>query len=142
MDTRIIRTLAVGAGAGALVLGMAAPALADDPINPYKFTVAVNEVKTLSAKFDPVGSTPCPANTTWTARTAGKQNAITVTPAASCDPATGMLSVQVAENPNSKKKNAVVKITGVNSDSTIAPIVKTFVVKVTGQAKPGKGPKG
>ena len=146
MSTRMIRTLALAAGAGALVLGAAGPAMADDEAtpNPYKFSVAKDAVDaTLEAKYDPAATTSvCPVNTTWTARVPGRQDAIVPNnPVVTC--VNGMLSLKVSDNRTSNKKNAVIKIVGTSTDVNVtSKIVKTFVVKVLDQSgNNGKGGK-
>jgi hypothetical protein len=142
MSARIARTIALGVGAGALVLSTAGPAFADDPVNPYKFSIANTWTagNALSAPVDVDGVDPvltCANYGAWTARVPGRQDAITVgTP--SCTDATLSVPVTVTA---SAKKNAVIKLVSTTSpDGT--KVVKTFVVKVTGKTgNPGKGNK-
>lgn len=145
MSARMIRTLALGVGAAALVVGAAAPAMADDSgVGASKLSIPTNTAaKDYQVMFEEGSNpvTPCPANvTSWSAKTASKQmTAIVVAPTASC--ADGKITVNVATQPVSKKKNAVIKVIGVSSTDATVKVVKTIVVKVTGTAKPGKGPK-
>lgn len=148
MSTRMIRTLAIAAGAGALVLSAAAPAMAADTVTklPAKTTITkdVGVAVAIPAANQPVGFTCGTANVTWTARVPGKQDAILIS-AVTCTE--GVLGLNVTSNNASAKKNAVVKFTGVDSKGTPETTddttsVMTLVVKVTGKTgNPGKGNK-
>lgn len=158
MSTRMIRTLAIAAGAGALVLSAAAPAMAaDTSIDklPAKAKIATTEKVNvlIPAANQPVGFVCGTANVTWSARVPGKQDAVLIAPVA---PATALTSIcdagnnialTVSSNSASAKKNAVVKFTGVDTKGTPETTddtksVMTLVVKVTGKTgNPGKGNK-
>jgi hypothetical protein len=147
---RIIRTIALGASAGALVLGMAAPAMAADPITELPAKAS------LSATADPAEvimvSIPdtnqpeglkCGPGVTWKAWIPGRQDAVMLAvganaPARSVEfdcAAPSPLALSVTVNPDPRaKKNAVVKFIGVNS-ATNQKAVMTLVVKVTNKAK-------
>lgn len=151
MSTRILRTLAVAAGAGALVLSAAAPAMAADTVTelPGRTTVtsAAGTSVAIPVANQPAGFTCETANVTWTARVPGKQDAILISPVAGTSLCSeGAISLAITSNSASKKKNAVVKFTGVNTMGTPETTddtksVMTLVVKVTDRAKPGKGPR-
>ena len=53
----------------------------------------------------------------------------------------GVITVNIAAPAGAKKKNAVVKVIGTSTADATVKVVKTIVVKVTGTAKPGNGPK-
>ncbi len=151
MPKRMIRTIALAVGAGALVLGSAAPAMADDhgvgasKLNIPNGTPASN----YSVAFNQnAPETPCPTNvTSWSAQTASKNmKAISVVLAASCANAGpnggGVITVNIAAPAEVKKRNAVVKVIGTSSTDATVKVVKTIVVKVTGKSgNPGKGNK-
>lgn len=145
MTARTLRAVALAAGAGALVLATAAPAMADDTgLGASKLSIPSGTAATnYPVPLDPANpANPCPADvTTWTAKTASKNmKAIVVAPAASC--ANGVVTVNVAAPAGAKKKNAVIKVIGTNTNDATVKVVKTIVVKVTGvQGNPGKGPK-
>ena len=150
MSARIARTIALGVGAGALVLGAASPALADDiGAGASKISIPNGTGAVLySVPFDQgAPETPCPAAATaWMAKTASKNmKAVVVTPAASCEntgpSGGGVVKVTIAAPAEAKKRNAVVKVIGTSATDATVKVVKTIVVKVTGTAKPGKGPK-
>ena len=149
MPKRMIRTITLALGAGALVLGTAGPVMAADhgvgssklsipngtPASNY--TVAFNQNAT---------QTPCPTDVTlWSAKTASKNmKAIVVLPAASCantgPNGGGVITVNIAAPAEVKKRNAVVKVIGTSSADATMKVVKTIVVKVTGKSgNPGQG---
>jgi hypothetical protein len=143
----ITRRLIAAAGAGLLLatsgIALAGSATADDNAtpNPYKFSIPSTQTNyaPMSAAVDPSdAAVTCAAFGAWTAKVPGRQDAILVKDA-SC---TGsLLTVQVAVNANSHKKNAVIKLVSTTNPGG-TKVVKTFVVKVIGKTgNPGKGHK-
>ena len=157
MSARIARTIALGVGAGALVLGTAAPAFAADTTIdrlPGKATISTSEKVTVAIPVanQPAGFACGTANVTWVARVPGKQDAIRLNgglvPVTAVCGAENVLGLTVTSNQDSAKKNAVVKFIATNNNGTVdttdddTRAVMTLVVKVTGKTgNPGKGPK-
>ena len=136
MRNRIIRTLAVGVGAGALVLGMAAPALAAPaPVEVTKLPANVKIATDGSVNLNVVDAAVCAEGTTgFTAWIPGKQDA--VTPSVGCSGTT--LVGTVVPNAASKKKNAVVKFVAMSGENKIVQTMVVHVLKTKtppGQAK-------
>ena len=132
MTTRVLRTLAVGAGVGALVLGMAAPALAVTNVTslPSNVKIAANDTVQVTV----AGAAVCaPGTTGFRAFIPGRQDAVAITNAQCTD---GTLTALITP-PASAKKNAVVKFTSLSGD---AKVVQTLVVRVD-KAKPAKPAK-
>ena len=146
MTARMIRTLVLGAGAAALVVGAAAPAMAADittfpskvslytsPVAPQKASVTVSPAPTCTLATMVDGK---PTTTGYFVRVVGQKGAVTIAgpanAAAACE-----WTVTAA-----KKGNAVVKIVNVTSlDPAVEDgrTVQTLVVKVN--PTKGKGPK-
>ncbi len=142
MSKGSMRTIAVLAGAGALVLSAAAPAMAADPITvtslPGKAKMATTDTVQVRVAA-PEGFACGTEGVSWLARVPGKQDAVKLSTTAPCT--LDGLAVDVMSNDASKKKNAVVKLVGTNS-MTGQKSVMTLVVKVTGKTgNPGKGKK-
>jgi hypothetical protein len=134
MSTRMIRTLALAVGAGALVLGAAAPAMAVTAPTPVTTLPANVKIATDgSIALNVANAAVCAATPTeFKAFSPGKQDAVTTS--ASCS---GTTLVGTVTPTASKKKNAVVKFTStVNGEK----VVQTLVVHVN-RAKPGNGNK-
>ena len=146
MSTRMIRTLAIAAGAGALVLSAAAPAMAatNYPVSTFPAKVSAVPTDTVALTFvGPAGSDIC--NTTlwtWSVKVVGQRSGIvTPLPAVGCASNTATATVTVA-TPTTKrgKANSVVKLVATPvAPSTADAVVLTTVVKVN--ATKGKGPK-
>jgi hypothetical protein len=148
MRNRIIRTLAVGVGAGALVLGMAAPALAADyNVNEYpaKVVATWNQSVALSYSSPDTNVDVCaPGVWAWTARAVGQKKAVTeVTPTVTCAEGSKVATVTfttVAQSPFKKDKaNVVLKLIATQvlaPDSTETPqkMVFSTVLKVKAPA--------
>jgi hypothetical protein len=140
MNKRTIKTIAVGVGAGALVLGMAGPAVAAalPGINELPAKVKMAYGDTVTVTLTVPGSCDA-ANWTWSTRTVGQKAGATVAQGA-CEAATGAQTWTVtAANLGDKKRkkaNAVVKFIltpteaylGANPEATRS--VKSLVVKV------------
>ena len=150
MNKRTITNIAVGLGAGALVLGMAAPAMAagenftNDTL-PGKTTLLAGQSATVTLTT-PEGY-DC---TKWVTRKVGQKRAnVVVQNTSACN--AGVLSYSVSvPGDYTKKANVVVKFIVTNTDATMKQ-VETLVVKVNPTGKPqtgkpdtnpGKGPKG
>jgi len=149
MRKHTIRTLAVGVGAGALVLGMAAPAMAAaaDPVNQLPAKVKLGNSDTVDVTLTVPGSCDT-ANWTWTTRTVGQKFGVASVTPIGCDGPSGAQTWTVtaadlgAPDAKKKKANAVVKFiltptadyVAANPDA--ARSVKSLVVKVN--AKTGK----
>ena len=135
MSKRVARSVALMVGAGALVLGAAAPAMAAD-VNvtslpgKAKLVVANGDVAKVNA---PLGM-PCADVSEWTVRIPGKQDAVIKPTDLGC---TGdMVTATINFSTTSNKKNAVVKFVGLKSAG--GKVVKTVVVKVDRGGKPAK----
>lgn len=152
MDTRFIRVLAVGAGAGALVLGMAAPATAatNHTVNSFPAKVAAAPGDTVALSFaGPAGGDICNGSWSWSVRAVGQRSGIVAPlPAVTCAPTTNVATVTLTvATPTTKrgKANSVVKLVAAPvAPNTADAVVLTTVVKVNmgKPANPGKGPKG
>ncbi len=140
MAKRIIRTLALGAGAGALVLGMAGPAMAAEiSVTELPKRVVMTTADTIQVRVATPEGFACTADGAlgnWVAFIPGKQDAVALSTKTPC--LAGVLTLDVTSNSASPKKNAVVKLVGTGTED--AKVVLTMSVKVTGKtAKPGKG---
>jgi len=125
-----LTVIAVTTGAVAL----AAPALADDPV---KVTSLPNQV-TISAGGSvsvnvPNAAVCAPGTSNLKVFVPGNQDAVVPLniPGAGCSQ--GQLNYSIVDNPNSLKRNAVVKFTA--RDANGGSIVQTLVVKVSGNQK-------
>ena len=154
MDTRIIRTLAAGVGAGALVLGMAAPALAatNHTVTTFPAKVAAAPGDTVALSFTgPAGGDICNGAWSWSVRVVGQRSGIaTPLPAVTCTATSNVATVTLTvATPTTKrgKANSVVKLVAAPvAPNTADAVVLTTVVKVNlgkpaKPANPGKGPK-
>jgi hypothetical protein len=160
MSARIARTIALGVGAGALVLSTAGPALAADTTIdklPGKATITTSEKVNVSipAANQPAGFVCGTANITWMAKVPGKQDAVKlndglVPVTIACGAPDSPIVLTVTANSGSAKKNAVVKFIAINNNGTTGvdeteddtKAVMTLVVKVTGkEGNPGKSNK-
>jgi len=136
MSTRIIRTLAIAVGAGALVLGAAAPAMAapvDYPVSTFPAKVSALPGDTVSLSYTAPGICDT-AVWTWNYRVVGQRSGIATTPAVAlaCNGTTVSLKLTVA-TPTTKrgKANSVVKLVAAPvAPSTADAVVLTTVVKV------------
>ncbi len=142
MPKRMIRTITLALGAGALVLGSAGPVLAvDHGAGASKLSIPNGTPSSnYSVALDKSApETPCPTDVTlWSAKTASKKmTAIVVLPAASCantgPNGGGVITVNIAAPVDVKKRNAVVKVIGTSSSDATVKVVETIVVKVTGK---------
>ena len=144
MSTRMIRTLAIAAGAGALVLSAAAPAMAADSFTndtlPAKTVLTPASLSATVNLTTPEGY-DC---TKWTVRKVGQKrerNSVTVTPmataGAACTSAAQLFTVSIPAD-YAKKGNVVVKFVVTNTDGTMK-MVENLVVKLNPTAKPTTG---
>jgi hypothetical protein len=141
------RMLAAGAAAAAALVAVSAgPALADTPapVSVTKLPANVTIAPGGSVSVQVVGAAVCAAGTTnFAAGVPGRQDAVTLpplnTPGAYCGtgPSAGNLNVTVSDNPNSTKKNAVVKFSATNADGS--KVVQTMVVHISASKTPGVG---
>ena len=151
MTARMIRTLALGAGAAALVVGAAAPAMAADPVN---HSVTTLPSKVVVAKSDTVTVTiDTPANFTcaqaaslgavgWSTKVVGQKAAVASVSAVNCGVA-GKSTWTISIANLDTKKNAVVKFIATTTAATdtaeAVDSVKSLVVKLNPKAKPATG---
>lgn len=145
MASRTIRTIALAAGAGALVLGTAAPAMAvtNWPVSTFPAKVAAAPGDTVALSF----TAPDICNTaawTWSYKVVGQRSGIASAPAVALNCSGTTVSVTLtAATPTTKsgKANSVVKLIA----TPVAPnaaeaVVLTTVVKVNHGAKPAGKP--
>lgn len=135
MPTGIIRTLAVGAGAGALLLGMAGPALAATSVTTLPANVKIASTDTVAVNVP--NAAVCAAGfTDFRAFIPGRQDAVAVSGQA----CSGTTLVATVTPTASAKKNAVVKFTSMVNGQMV---VQTLVVHVdkAKPANPGQGKK-
>lgn len=153
MSARTIRTLALTAGAAALVVSAAAPAMAVDltvdklPAN-VKLAAADQLINVAIPQANqPVGfQCGLAANVTWTAFVPGKQDAVLLdgkSAPVTLTCANNTLSFVVSANNASRKKNAVVKVVattpGANVDDP-ADDTKAVLTLVVHKVKTAKAP--
>ena len=146
MSTRIIRTLALAVGAGALVLGTAAPAMAADTFTndtlPGKTVAHADQSSPLTVNLTTPEGYDC---TKWTVRKVGQKRATEQRDRHADDHGRRDLHQRDGralhrEHPanSAKKGNAVIKFVGTNADGTMT-MVENLVVKLNPGAKPTKG---
>jgi len=151
MSARIARTIALGVGAGALVLATAGSAMAatNHPVNSFPAKVAAAPGDTVALSFTgPAGGDICNGSWSWSVRVVGQRSGIaTPLPTVTCAPTSNVASVTLTvATPTTKrgKANSVVKLVATPvAPNTADAVVLTTVVKVNmgKPANPGKGPK-
>lgn len=128
-----LTVIAVATGAVAL----AAPALAEDPVKVTSLPANVTIPAGGTVSVNIPNSELCAAGTSnLKVFVPGKQDAVAPVnvPGAGCSQ--GQLNYSIIDNPNSLKRNAVVKFTAQGANG--GTIVQTLVVKVSGDQK-GQG---
>lgn len=137
MSTRMIRTLAIAAGAGALVLSAAGPVMAatNYPVTTFPAKVSAVPTDTIALSFvGPADSDICnTALWTWSVRVVGQRSGIvTPLPAVACATNTASVTLTVATPTTKKQKaNSVVKLVAAPiGGNTAEAVVLTTVVKV------------
>ena len=134
-----IRRIAIATSALAIggSLAFASPALADEPVHvtslPANVTIAAGGSVSVNVPQAPV----CASGTSnLTVTVPGNQDAVTplMIPGAGCS--AGQLNYTIVDNPNSLKRNAVVKFTADKQGG--GRIVQTLVIKVSGDQQ-GQG---
>lgn len=148
MSTRMIRTLALAAGAGALAIGAAAPAMAapvDHPVSTFPAKVVAAPADTVTLTYvGAAGGDICNGTWAWSVKVVGQRSGIAAPlPAVTCTATTNTATVKLTvATPTTKKAkaNSVVKLVAAPvAPNTADAVVLTTVVKVN--PTKGKGPK-
>lgn len=134
-----IRRIAIVTSAIAVAgtLALATPALADDPVKVTSLPANVTISAGGSVSVNVPQAAVCANGTSnLSVSVAGNQDAVTplMIPGAGCS--AGQLNYSIVDNPNSLKKNAVVKFTADKQGG--GRVVQTLVVKVSGDQQ-GQG---
>lgn len=132
-----LRNLAIVVVAAAASLAFTAPALADTPVQVTSLPANVTIAPSGSVSVNVPQAAVCAAGTSnLTVSVAGNQDAVTplTIPGAGCS--AGQLNYTIVDNPNSLKKNAVVKFTADKQGG--GRVVQTLVIKVSGDQQ-GQG---